>query len=112
MLDSVRVKEEFTALSLPQQAVVTADVDERTKHLKYFKDANLLHSDIALRKLKLDDVNISYAELNSSINVVSKAQDGVMGKQPDTAFQVNNNIDTGVTELLKRAMGTALRPPK
>ena len=103
---------EFVTLPVTVQARVTADVDERTKYLQYFKDANLLHSDIAIKKLKLDGVKISYAELNSSINVVSKAQDGVMGKQPDTAFQVNNNIDTGVTELLKRAMGTALRPPR
>ena len=110
--DTVRVMEKLTTLNLPQQQVVNDEVDERTKYLQYFKNANLLHSNIALKKLKRDGVKISYAELNSSINVVSKAQDGVLGKQPDTAFQVNNNIDTGVTELLKRAMGTALRPPK
>lgn len=96
--DTIRVKEEFTALLPQQQEVVTALVDERTRYLKYFKDANLLHSDIALKKLKIDDVNISYSELNSSINVISKAQEGVMGKAPDT----NININTGQQETPKR----------
>lgn len=71
-------------------AIVNA-VDERTRHLVFFTNSALKNQQLANRKLT-QDAPITDIEAHSRITARNK--ETVLGKQPDTAIQINNNTPT------------------
>jgi hypothetical protein len=62
-------------------------VDERTRHIEYFKKGNMLIASKIIKKVQASDLSVG--ELSQAAAGLGKAQDGVLGKSPDTAIQIN-----------------------
>lgn len=67
-------------------------VDERTRHLAYFNDASYKVTQKALQILD-ERGDISPADVRHVSEVVAKQREGVLGKAPDTAIQINNSVE-------------------
>ena len=63
-------------------------VDERTRHIEYFKKGNMLIATKIIKKVQASDLSVG--ELSQAAAGLGKAQEGVLGKAPDTAIQINN----------------------
>ncbi len=68
-------------------AIVNA-VDERTRHLLFFANSALRNQQLANKKL---NENLPIADLEAHSRITARNKETVLGKQPDTAIQVNNN---------------------
>lgn len=67
-------------------------VDERTRHIAYFNDASYKVTQKALQVLDEKD-DISTGDIRNVSEVVAKQREGVLGKAPDVAVQVNNGVE-------------------
>lgn len=92
-LISKQIEINQTVANLSEQEIskFKQEVDERTKQLMFFQGAHMLTARIAVMKLEADNTDASYQDLNAAANAITKAQEGVLGKTPDVAVQVNNN---------------------
>ena len=82
--------------NLPEQELsrFKQEVDERTKLETFFRNSHVLAAKTLVTKIQRDGVNAGYAELSSAVNGLSKAQESVLGKSPDTI--INNMVQTNV----------------
>lgn len=87
-----RIKTELAAESEQQVNAVHREVDERTRHLAYFNDASYRVTQKALQILD-ERGDISPADVRHVSEVVAKQREGVLGKAPDTAIQINNSVE-------------------
>ena len=69
-------------------------VDERTRHIEYFKKGNMLIATKIIKKVQASDLSVG--ELSQAAAGLGKAQEGVLGKSPDTAIQINNAEAAGL----------------
>ena len=67
-------------------AIVNA-VDERTRHLMFFTNSALKNQQLANRKLTQD---APIADIEAHSRITARNKETVLGKQPDTAIQINN----------------------
>jgi len=65
-------------------------VDERTKHILFFDNATV--DNISKMVKKIGD-NTTIVEHRIAQSAIKDGRETVLGKQPDTAIQINNNID-------------------
>ena len=72
-------------------SAVSSVVDEKTKHLIYFNKSALKNQQLANSKL---DSAESLAELEAHSRITARNKETVLGKMPDTAIQINNNLPT------------------
>ncbi len=84
----VEAKQELAELD--EQAVnsVNEVVHERTKHIEFFTNAALRNVKTAVEKVGPET---SQAEHRMLADTILKGKETVLGKQPDTAIQINNN---------------------
>lgn len=68
-------------------SAVSSVVDEKVRHLMFFTNSALKNQQLANRKLT-QDAPITDIEAHSRITARNK--ETVLGKQPDTAIQINN----------------------
>lgn len=87
-----RIKIELAAESELQVNVIDAEVNNRARDMKLFRDASILVLNKALNKLDSEDV--SMADIERAQNVIGKGKENIYGKQPDTAVQINNQTKT------------------
>ena len=85
--DTARVREEFTALLPHQQRVVEDAVTERLKHLEFFKRSTMKNLSTMMRKV---DETITIQEHTQAQNALQKGKETILGKDIDTAIQINN----------------------
>ncbi|MEI6737789.1 MAG: hypothetical protein WCL29_04840 [Pseudomonadota bacterium] len=71
---------------------VTEAVEEKTKHVLLFRTAHLMVARTATNKLHMDGTDITYQDLSAAATALTKAQDAVLGKQPDSV------VNVGVTQ--------------
>lgn len=74
--------------SVKVNAIVNA-VDERTQHLMFFTHAAVKNVQEAMSSLCE-----SQSDYQRRADTISKGKDTVLGKQPDTAVQINNGNQT------------------
>lgn len=86
------VAAEKSTLNSTELAVHQTLVDERTRHLAYFNDASYKVTQKALQILD-ERGDISPADVRHVSEVVAKQREGVLGKAPDTAIQINNSTE-------------------
>ena len=86
--DTVRVKESFTALLPQQQAVVTAEVNERLKHIEFFNRAALKNVSVSVKKISDDTTQMEHKLIAETI---LKGMYAVLGKTPDTIINTQVN---------------------
>lgn len=89
--ESVQLKQRVADLNEREKSNYEQLVEEKLAATKFFSGAHMLTAKIAVMKLQADKTNASYQDLNAAANAITKAQDGVLGKTPDVAIQVNNN---------------------
>jgi len=71
-------------------------VDERTKHLIYFQNSALRNQELANNVLedgskKKGEDSLSIVTIEAHARTTARNKETVLGKQPDTAIQINNN---------------------
>lgn len=66
---------------------VNSVVDERTKHIAFFNSAAIKNVEEAMDKGCSDQVDYKYRA-----ETIQKGREVVLGKTPDTAIQINNEI--------------------
>jgi hypothetical protein len=89
--DTARVREEFTALLPHQQRVVEDAVIERLKHVEFFKRSTMKNLSTMMRKV---DETITIQEHTQAQNALQKGKETILGKDIDTAIQINNTQQT------------------
>ena len=75
---------------------VTAAVDEITRRLEFFRNVNMLVARTVATKVQSDGMNATYQELSAAATALSRAQDAVLGKSPQTVVNNLNQHDTTV----------------
>lgn len=87
-----------------QQEVNAIDtaVEKRLMRLEFFDNAHVLVAQVTVNKIKVEGEAASFQDLSAAANTITKAREGVMGKTPDVAIQVNNNGQQ-VTEAFDRS---------
>ena len=86
------IKQQKATLNATELEVHETLVDERTRHLAYFNKASYKITDKAMQILAIKS-DISPAEVRHLSEAVAKQREGVLGKAPDTAIQINNNVE-------------------
>ena len=71
---------------------VSEVVDERTKHLIFFNNSALKNQQLANNRLKEKEHDIELSELEAHSRITARNKETVLGKMPDTAIQINNNL--------------------
>ena len=114
LIDKIRVDVIHSQLLPSQQEVVSKEVSKQLAGMEFYATN-------ARKAVKMGLAALSYDQTPMNTKTVLEAMktgmivEGLVPFYPNAAVinnaQLNNN-DTGVTELLKRAMGTALRPPR
>jgi hypothetical protein len=104
---TVEIKQQVANLNEREKSNYEQLVEEKLLAKKFFDNAHMLTAKIAVMKLQSDKANASYQDLNAAANAITKAQEGVLGKAPTVAVQVNNNggpaADTTVSAAPNRA---------
>ncbi len=70
-------------------AAIETAVEERTKHLTFFNKAGLILAQAAVKRVQ-SDPNMPMQDMRHASEVVAKQRDGVLGKAPEVAVQINN----------------------
>ena len=95
----VEINQELSELSEQEVSKFKHEVDERSKHIQFFKGAHMLAATTAVKKLRQDGTNASYQEINSAVNALAKAQESVLGKEPSTVINNTNTANASVQSL-------------
>jgi hypothetical protein len=93
-----RMVSDRLALAEHTPAVVSAvnnAVDERTRHLVFFNNAGMILAQAAVKRVQADP-DMPMQDMRHASEVVSKQRDGVLGKSPDVAVQINNAPSQGL----------------
>ena len=80
-----RIKTELAEQSVHEVNAVNTEVDERMKHILFFNNA-------AVRNIKaaMDLECSTQFEIKARAETILKGKEVVLGKQPETAIQINN----------------------
>jgi len=70
--------------------------DEIVRHQKFFRGANMLVANTVAIKVKEQGRNASFMELAQAATALSKTQESVLGKAPDTVINNTNAVQTVV----------------
>lgn len=73
---------------------VTMAVDERTKHIQFFNNATLKNLSVMVKKV---GESTSIMEHRIAQAAIKDGRETVLGKTPDTAIQINNNVASTAT---------------
>lgn len=96
------IKKQKETLKETDNSVINEIVDERTKHLLYFQNSAMRNQQIANEllderaKSKGED-GLSFIMLDAHSKTTLRNKETVLGKQPDTAIQINNTVPPPTT---------------
>jgi hypothetical protein len=101
----VEINQEIAKLNEQELSNFKQEVDERTRDLTYFNKTQIRLANIAVEMVeeKKQTGELSMMELSSASRVVKDSREGVVGKAPDTAIQINNNGSTSSVSTMTRA---------
>jgi hypothetical protein len=88
------IAEKKATFSATEVEIHNTLVAERTKLEAFFRNSNVLIAKTVATKVQRDGANAGYAELNAAATAISKTQESVLGKAPDTI--INNMVQTNV----------------
>lgn len=72
-------------------------VSERLKLEKFFRSASVLVAKTVTSKLQKEADSATFQDLNAASNALTKAQENVLGKQPDTVINNANTLQTAIS---------------
>lgn len=84
-----RIKTDLAGESEYQVNAIHREVDERTKHIQFFNSVAVKNVQESMAH-KCENQN----DYRARAQTIKDAKEVVLGKTPDTAIQINNNIDT------------------
>lgn len=85
----VDVKKELLQLSDNQRNIINKEVDERLRYITFFNDAAIKNVTAAVSKIGDETTQVEHRLLAETI---LKGKETVLGKTPDTAVQVVNQL--------------------
>ena len=90
-----RIKTELAEQSVHEVNAVNTEVDERMKHILFFNNA-------AVRNVKaaMDLECSTQFEIKARAETILKGKEVVLGKQPETAIQINNEAQQPKLEVV------------
>jgi uncharacterized protein YerC len=91
VVDSVRVQSEISTLTSTAKDIVENEIDDRLKHLEFFKRSTMKNLSTMMRKI---DETITIQEHTQAQNALQKGKETILGKDIDTAIQINNTQQT------------------
>ena len=97
------VEAEKSTKKSTELAVVDAAVEKRLRQLQFFETAHTLVANTTVQKIRADGTAMSYQDLNAAANVITKAQEGVLGKTPDTVINNSNTQQTAILPSVQSA---------
>jgi transposase len=86
---NVKAKQQLSELSGQELQSVSTIVDGRTKHLQFFTNATLKNLSMMVKKI---DEDTPIADHKIAQEAIYKGKETLMGKTPETAIQINNNV--------------------
>jgi len=89
--DSVRVQSEISTLTSTAKDIVEHEIDDKLKHLEFFKRSTMKNLSTMMRKV---DETITIQEHTQAQNALQKGKETILGKDIDTAIQINNTQQT------------------
>jgi len=100
--DAVSVERRITALDLPQQSAVTAEIAKQLEGMQFYNTHARIVSKIALKSLQAD-MTPQNAKTTMSTLKEGMIVEGVVPFYPNgTAIQVNSTGNTSVTEITRK----------
>jgi hypothetical protein len=96
----VEVKQELARLDEKSVNAVNTVVHEKTKHIQFFNNATIKNIQTMVKKI---DEETTIAEHRLAQDAIAKGRETVLGKQPDTAIQINNNVNNSPLEKMTDA---------
>ncbi len=82
---------EKATLNATQRVAHDVTVAKRMERLEFFDDAHVLVAQVTINKVKIEGESATFQDLSAAANTITKAREGVLGKSPEVAVQVNNN---------------------
>lgn len=108
IIDESRVREAKANFTQIERQVHEELVDERTRELQYFNKTQKRFAQISAQAIesKLDEngkagPDFNLMDLRTASAVVRESREGILGKDPSIALQVNNNNNTFESILAK-----------
>lgn len=96
-------QQQMQHLNATQIAVIDNEVERRLRLEKRFTESALRNQELADQML---NSCVEMKELKSHADLTAKNKETILGKQPDTAIQINNNSGSVIDELVaKRVTG-------
>lgn len=86
----VQINQELAKLTDRELTAFRNDVEEKTKHIMFFTNSALRNQQMANQALESAE-ELSLPLIESHARITAKNKETVVGKSPDTAFQVNVN---------------------
>ena len=83
----VAIKQELANLSRQELDKFTHEVDERTKHIKFFSDVTIKNLSIMAKKIT-DETTI--VDHKAAQEAILKGRETVLGKEPSSSVTINN----------------------
>lgn len=71
-------------------------VSERLKLETFFRNASVLVAKTVTSKLQKESADASFQDLNAASSALTKAQENVLGKQPETVINNANTMQTAI----------------
>lgn len=103
--DLEETQQEMQQLNATQQVAVDAEVAQRLLHEKIFTDAALSNQKVANRNLETwieQEGVVDLEEVERHARITQRNKETVLGKNPDTAIQINNNGASAIDELVSK----------
>jgi hypothetical protein len=91
----VQYKQELAKQDDRMMTAVVNEVDERTRHVLFFQNATLKNVSLMMTKVTANMPVLDHQRVQATLK---DGKEVVLGKQPDVAVQINNNLppNTGV----------------
>jgi hypothetical protein len=89
--DSVRVQSEISTLTSTAKGIIEHEIDDKLKHLEFFKRSTMKNLSTMMRKI---DETLTIQEHSAAQTALQKGKETILGKDIDTAIQINNTQQT------------------
>lgn len=86
----------------PTQQAINYEVSARLAKENFFDDSIIRNQKLAnlfLERLEDNEELLDLDDLNKHSQITARNRDAALGKQPETAIQINNQVDTGIQPL-------------
>lgn len=90
------IRKQKETLDPVERSIHDTLVSERLKLETFFRNASVLVAKTVTSKLQKESADASFQDLNAASSALTKAQENVLGKQPETVINNANTMQTAI----------------